>query len=101
MRIGAGYVRARTAATGLICEFAVRAMTPARQGVEMTKLLSFLGFLVALALGGIAFMGLPGGSDVMAGEDLTVRAALCAPGDVELDQGYGVTRHVQRVCEQR
>ena len=67
----------------------------------MTKMVSFLGFMVALALGAIAFMGLPGGSDVMAGEDLTVHAANCAPGVIELDEGYGVSRYVQKTCARR
>ena len=63
----------------------------------MTKLVSALGLLVALSLGAIAFVGLPGGSDVMAGE--TARA--CAPGEVALDEGYGVSRLVARECVQR
>jgi hypothetical protein len=62
----------------------------------MKKLVSFLGVVVALSLGAIAWTA---NSGVMAGEG-RLQAGVCAPGDVSLDEGYGVSRHVERVCAQ-
>ena len=60
----------------------------------MIKLLSFLGVMIALSLGAIAWTGNTG---VMADEGRP-QAGVCAPGEIALDEGYGVSRHVQRDC---
>ena len=62
----------------------------------MTKLVSLLGLLVALSLGGIAWVGLPV-TDSMASQSPALTTG-CA-GDIALDEGYGVTRRV--ACPQR
>ena len=90
-------MRNRTAIGFEMDEFQWRAIAPVLQGVVMKKIVSALGLMIALALGGIAWIGFPGGSDVMADEG-RVAAATCAQAPVSLDEGYGVTRQLQRDC---
>lgn len=57
----------------------------------MKKIVSVIGLVIALSLGGIAWIGFPGSSDVMASEG--AQAAGCAT-TVSLDEGYGVSRQI-------
>ena len=65
----------------------------------MKKFVSALGLLVALSLGAIAWIGLPA-SGVMAGQTPAPGAQACA-AEIALDQGYGVSRHVEAACDPR
>jgi hypothetical protein len=67
--------------------------SPAADGVEMKKLITIFGLMIAISLGAI---GWTAGSNVMAGEGQQIDA--CAPGEIALDEGYGVSRHIERVC---
>lgn len=69
--------------------------SPAAYGVEMKKLVPVFGLMIAISLGAIAWTV---GSNVMAGEGQ--KPGACAPGEIALDEGYGVSRHVARVCPQ-
>ncbi len=61
----------------------------------MEKLVSALGLLIAVALGAIAWIGMPA-TDVMASPERPA-LSVCA-GDLALDEGYGITRHVTQIC---
>lgn len=77
-------VCSRTAPDLDLDQFCQRAKSFAAQGVEMKKIVSALGLLVALSLGAIAWIG---GSDVMAHEGV----AACETGQSAFDDGYGVS----------
>ncbi len=66
----------------------------------MTKLVSLLGLLVVLSLGAIAWIGLPA-TDGIAGQGQAASISACAPAEVAVDEGYGITRHIARPCPQR
>jgi hypothetical protein len=62
--------------------------------MAMTKLLTLLALVVALFGGAFFFSDGLIASKVMAD---TAAAPLCAPIEVELDEGYGVSRHEVRM----
>ena len=66
----------------------------------MLKTISLFGLAVALGAATILFMGTPRTTQVMAREEAPVRIERpCPLVDVVVDEGYGVSRHVQRpVC---
>jgi hypothetical protein len=75
----------------------------------MAKVVFALGFVIGLAILGIAVIGGPRPSGVEAHETdmhgLATRSAAmtevrCAVREIALDQGYGVTRKImRRICE--
>lgn len=63
----------------------------------MLKTISLFGLAVALGAAAILFMGTPRTTQVMAREELPMRAEQACPVvDVVLDEGYGVARHVRK-----
>jgi hypothetical protein len=67
---------------------------------EMTKTFTLLGLLVAGILIAATFLGVPGPSVLQAQEDQRVEAAdagaNCRLVEVQLDEGYGISRQVVR-----
>ena len=66
----------------------------------MLKTISLFGLAVALGAATILFMGTPRTTQVMAREEAPVQVERpCPLVDVVVDEGSGVSRHVQRpVC---
>ena len=80
----------RTAIQIAICEFQERAKSPEPQGVEMTKIVSALGLMIALSLGAIALFQ-PGLNEVMA---QGAQPDVCSVS--AFDEGYGVQSPASR-----
>lgn len=66
----------------------------------MMKTFTLLGLLVAGIIVAATFLGLPGPSVLQAQEDQRLEAAdagaNCRPVEVQLEEGYGVSRRVVR-----
>ncbi len=63
----------------------------------MLKTISLFGLAVALGAAAILFMGTPRTTQVMAREEPPVRVEQACPlVDAVVDEGYGVTRHIQK-----
>jgi hypothetical protein len=66
----------------------------------MTRIFTFLSFMLAVAVVAGTLVGLPGPSVLQAQEEQRVDAIIpganCRPVEVALDEGYGVTRRALR-----
>lgn len=75
------------------------ALPPHQSQHSTTMIVLALGLAIALSLGAVA-VGFPSGAYLLAvsgtSPDGLVKA--CVPTEVNLDEGYGVTRHALRNC---